>query len=72
MRVLVGGNPIFGTCIVCKWDCGRSQQGQGYSRVETANHCTSSPKFPWTGWLLPQVYPGFLQDCETNHKSVEE
>jgi hypothetical protein len=27
--------------------------------VETTNHCTSSSKFPWTGWLLPQIYPGF-------------
>jgi hypothetical protein len=27
---------------------------------------------PWAGWLLPQIYSGFLQDCETNHKSVEE
>jgi hypothetical protein len=22
IRVLAGGNPIFGTCIVCKWNCG--------------------------------------------------
>jgi hypothetical protein len=29
-------------------------------------------KFPWTGWLLPQTYPGFLQDCEANHKPTEE
>jgi hypothetical protein len=24
------------------------------------------------GWLLPQIYSRFLQDCETNHKFVEE
>jgi hypothetical protein len=47
-------------------------KGLRYSRVETTNHCTSSSKFPWAGWLLPQIYSGFLQDCETNHKSVEE
>jgi hypothetical protein len=33
--------------------------------VETANHCTSSSKFPWAGWLLLQIYSEFLQDCET-------
>jgi hypothetical protein len=49
LRVLVGGNPILGTCIMCKWDCGLSQHGQGYSREETTNHSTSSLKFHWTG-----------------------
>jgi hypothetical protein len=41
-------------------------------RVETTNHCTSSPKFPWTGWLLPSIYSRFFQACETNHKFIEE
>jgi hypothetical protein len=40
--------------------------------VETTNHCTSSPKFPWTGWLLPPIYSRFFQACEANHKFIEE
>ena len=63
MRVLVGGNPVSWTCIVCKRDYGRSEQSQGYSRMETANYSTSSSKLPWTSWILPQVHSGFLQDC---------
>jgi hypothetical protein len=56
MCVLAGGNSISGTRIVCQGDCGGSQQSQGYFGVETTNHCTSSPKFPWTSWLLPPIY----------------
>jgi hypothetical protein len=40
--------------------------------VETPNHCTSSLKFPWTGWLLPPFYSRFFQACEANHKFIEE
>jgi hypothetical protein len=40
--------------------------------VETTNHCTLSPKFPWTGWLLPPIYSRFFQACEANHKFIEE
>jgi hypothetical protein len=40
--------------------------------VETPYHCTSSPKFPWTGWLLPPIHTRFFQACETNHKFIEE
>jgi hypothetical protein len=40
MRVLVVGNPVSLTCIICKRDCGRSQQSQGYSRMETAYYST--------------------------------
>jgi hypothetical protein len=39
---------------------------------ETPNHCTSSPKFPCTGWLLPPIHTRFFQACETNHKFIEE
>jgi hypothetical protein len=59
MRVLAGGNSISGTRIVCLGDCSGSQQSQGYFGVETTNHCTSSLKFPWTGWLLPSIYSRF-------------
>jgi hypothetical protein len=72
MRVLAEGDPIFGTRIVCQGDCGGSQQSQGYFGVKTINHCTSSPKFPWTGWLLPPIYSRFFQACEANHKFIEE
>jgi hypothetical protein len=40
--------------------------------VETTNHCTSSPKFPWTGWLLSPIYSRFFQACEANHKFIKE
>jgi hypothetical protein len=63
MRILVGGNLVSWTYIICKRDCGRSQQSQGYSRMETDYYSTSSSKFPWNGWILPQVHSGFLQDC---------
>jgi hypothetical protein len=59
VRVLAGGDPISGTCIIYQGDCGGSQQSQGYFGVETPNHYTSSPKFPWTGWLLPPIYSSF-------------
>jgi hypothetical protein len=36
--------------------------------METANHCTSNPKFPWTGWLLPPIYSRFFQACEADTK----
>jgi hypothetical protein len=63
MCVLVGGNPVSWTCIIYKRDCGRSQQSQGYFRVELTNYSTSSLEFPWTSWILPQIHSGFLQDC---------
>jgi hypothetical protein len=72
MRIFAGGDPIFGTHIVRQGDCGGSQQSQGYFGVKTPNHCTSSPKFPWTGWLLPPIYSRFFQACEANHKFIEE
>jgi hypothetical protein len=65
-------SPIFGTRIVCQGDCGGSQQSQGYFGMETTNHGTSSPKFPWTGWLLLLIYSRFFQACEANHKFIEE
>jgi hypothetical protein len=40
--------------------------------LQWTNHCTSSPKFPWAGWLLPPIYPRFFQACEANHKFIEE
>jgi hypothetical protein len=61
MHVLAGRNSISMTRIVCQGDCGGSQQSQGYFGVETTNHCTSSPKFPWTGWLLSPIYSRFFQ-----------
>jgi hypothetical protein len=39
--------------------------------VETPNHCTSSLKFPWTGWLLSPIYSRFFQAFEANHKFIE-
>jgi hypothetical protein len=71
VRVLAGGDLISGTCIICQRDCGGSQQSQGYFGVETPNHCTSSPKFPWTGWLLSPIHSRFFQACETNHKLLK-
>jgi hypothetical protein len=59
VRILARGDPISGTCIIYQGDCGESQQSQGYFGVETPNHCTSSPKFPWTGWLLPPIHTRF-------------
>jgi hypothetical protein len=35
VRVLAGGDPISGTCIICQGDCGGSQQNLGYFGVET-------------------------------------
>jgi hypothetical protein len=58
VRILAGGDSISGTCIICLGDCGGSQQSQGYFGVETPNHCTSSPKFPW----LASYYRRFIPD----------
>jgi hypothetical protein len=69
---MAGGDPIFRTRIVCERDCGGSQQSQGYFGVETPNHCTSSLKFPWTGWLLPPIYSRFFQAYEANHKFIKK
>jgi hypothetical protein len=60
VRILARGDSISGTCIICQGDCDGSQQSQGYFGVETPNHCTSSPKFPWASWLLPSIYSGFF------------
>jgi hypothetical protein len=72
MRVLAGGNSISGTCSICQRDCGRPQQSQGHFGVETPNHCSSSPKFPWTGGILPQIHTRLFKACEANHKFIEE
>jgi hypothetical protein len=60
MRVLAGGNSVFGTCTICQGDCGRSQQSQGHFGVETPDHCSLGPKFPWTGWILPPIHTRFF------------
>ena len=72
MCVLAGGDPIFRTHIVCQRDCSWSQQSQGYFGMETTNYGASSPKFLWTGWLLPPIHSRFFQACETNNKFIEE
>jgi hypothetical protein len=59
-HVLAGGNSISGTCTICQGDRGRSQQSQGHFGVETLDHCSSGPKFPWTGWILPPIHTRFF------------
>jgi hypothetical protein len=31
--------------------------------MELTYYSASSSEFPWIGWLLPQIYSGFLQNC---------
>jgi hypothetical protein len=40
--------------------------------LEATNVYNSSTKFSWVGWLLSKVHSELLQDCEADHRALEE
>jgi hypothetical protein len=51
---------------------GGPQQGKRCVGLEATHVRNSSTKFPWVGWLLSKVQFEVLQDCEADHRALEE
>jgi hypothetical protein len=35
--------------------------------LKAAKDCASGPQFSQIGWLLSQIHPKLLQDCQTHY-----
>ncbi|KAJ9565945.1 hypothetical protein OSB04_001911 [Centaurea solstitialis] len=72
VRVLVERGVVSGARSEPGWHNGRSGEDIRSLAVGNTEDTLRDPMFSWTGRVLSEIYPGFLQDCSTVDEPNQE